>query len=103
LQSTAPDCAGPPAEESASRLHLRRELVILGVACLVGFLLMPLLIWTVGHSALGPYTHGGAGRLLADFMAGLAHGSPIFWAVALGPYLFALLVRLLYAQARRRR
>ena len=32
------------------------------------------------------YSHGGAGQLLADFMNGLRHGSPVFWAVALGPY-----------------
>lgn len=98
-----PDSARPAPEEPASRLQLPRELLILGVACLVGFVIVPLLIWTVGHSVLGPYNHGGAAALLKDFMAGLAHGSPIFWAVALGPYLLSVLARLFYAQARRRR
>jgi hypothetical protein len=100
LESTAPDAALPDEELPASRRHLVRELVIFAVAAIVGFLIVPFLIWTVGHSALGPYNHGGAGRLLADFMAGLAHGSPIYWAVGLGPYALTLLVRFLYSQVR---
>jgi hypothetical protein len=100
LESTAPDADLPDEEMPASRRHLLRELVIFAVAAVAGFLVVPLLIWTVGHSALGPYNPGGAGRLLADFMSGLAHGSPIFWAVALGPYVLTLLVRFLYSQVR---
>jgi hypothetical protein len=103
LQSTAPDSDLPDAEAPVGGLHLRRELVIFGMACLTGFLIVPLLIWTVGHSALGPYNRGGPGKLLADFMTGLAQGSPIFWAVALGPYLLTLFVRFLYSQVRTRR
>ena len=103
MESTAPESAVPDDEVPESRRHLVRELVIFAVAALAGFLIVPLLIWTVGHSALGPYNHGGAGRLLADFMSGLAHGSPIYWAVALGPYALTLLVRFLYSQARGRR
>jgi hypothetical protein len=100
LESTAPDTDLPEEEVPASRRHLIREVVIFAVAALAGFLVVPFLIWTVGHSMLGAYNHGGAGRLLADFMSGLAHGSPIYWAVALGPYALTLLVRFLYAQAR---
>jgi len=103
LESTAAPSDLPEDAPSPIRRRLRRELLILAGACLAGFLIVPLLIWTVGHSALGPYNPGGAGRLLADFMSGLAHGSPIFWAVALGPYALALLVRFLYSQARGRR
>jgi hypothetical protein len=103
LESTAPESAVPDDDVPEGRRHLVRELVILAVAALVGFLIVPLLIWTVGHSTLGSYNHGGAGRLLADFMSGLAHGSPVYWAVALGPYALTLLVRFLYSQVRGRR
>jgi hypothetical protein len=103
LESTASDSDLPEDEVPESRRRLRRELLILAAAGVVGFLIVPLLIWTVGHSALGAYSHGGPGRLLADFMSGLAHGSPIYWAVALGPYALTLLARFLYAQARGRR
>jgi hypothetical protein len=104
LESTAPESGVPDEEKASPRRHqLRRELVILAVAALVGCLIVPLLIWTVGHAALGAYNHGGAGALLADFMSGLAHGSPIYWAVALGPYALTLLARFLYSQARGRR
>ena len=78
---------------------LQRELLIYAAALLVGVLLMPLLIWVVGNRLLGPYTqgqnqHAGPGALLADFLTALAHGSAVFWGVALAPALVLLLVRL---------
>jgi hypothetical protein len=78
------------------RRRVSRELLIGGSAMLVGLVVAPLLIFTVGHSTLGPYGHGGAGKLLADYFAGLGHGAPVFWAIALGPYVMTLLVRLVY-------
>jgi hypothetical protein len=78
----------------------RRELIIFGVALLCGLLPVPLLIWVAGNRVLGPYTHGqnthaGPWALLADFFTGLLHGSVVFWAVALGPAVLLLLLRLL--------
>jgi hypothetical protein len=84
------------------RPHVIRELLIGGGALLVGLLGAPLLIFLVGRSALGGYAHGGAGRLLADFFTGLGHGAPVFWVVALGPYVMTLLVRLVYFLVRGR-
>ena len=84
------------------RARVIRELLILGSAILVGLIVAPLLIYMMGRSALGPYAHGGAGRLLADYMVGLGHGAPVFWVVALGPYVMTLLVRLAYFLVRRR-
>jgi hypothetical protein len=79
----------------------QRELIVFGTALVFGVLLMPLLIWMGGNRVLGPYTHGqnphaGPFALLGDFLIGLAHGSALFWAVALGPAIFILLVRLLW-------
>jgi hypothetical protein len=102
----------PSTEASASRARaaaalpeerslpwMRRELLLLGVALLCGLIVMPLLIWVAGNRVLGPYTHGqnlhaGAFALLGDFFVGLAHGSAVFWVVALGPAALVLLVRL---------
>src|ERR1700694_3632723 len=84
-----------------NRPRVIRELVIGGSAILVGLLVAPLLIFLVGHSTLGPYAHGGLGRLLADYFAGLGRGAPVFWAIALGPYVMTLLVRLVYFLVRR--
>ena len=103
MESTAPESDVPQEDLAPSRRHWVRELVIFAVAAVVGFLIVPLLIWSMGHATLGPYNPGGPGRLLADFMSGLAHGSSIYWAVALGPYALTLLVRFLYSQARGRR
>jgi hypothetical protein len=86
---------------------LRRELLILGIVLVFGFVLVPLAIWAVGNRILGPYTHlqdptasAGPMRLLADFYSGLAHGSVVFWWVGLGPLVLVLLVRLLYGLIR---
>lgn len=79
--------------------RVRRELVIFGVALLVGFLGMPFLIWYAGNRFLGAYAHGpnvhaGPLALFSDFFAGLVHGSGVFWVVALGPAALVLLLRL---------
>jgi TctA family transporter len=83
----------------------RRELIIFGLALLCGLLAVPLLIWAAGNRVLGPYTHGqnmhaGPLALLADFFTGLLHGSLVFWAVALGPAVLLLLLRLLVTALR---
>jgi len=85
---------------------VRRELILLGIALIAGFILIPLAIWLVGNRILGPYTHGldpsagGPMRLLGDFYAGLTHGSVIFWCVALGPILLINLFRLFWGVIR---
>lgn len=103
MESTAPE-PDLPEDDAApgSAQAVRRELLIALLGAIAGFIVAPLVIYAVGHAFLGSYNRGGAGKLLSDFMSGLAHGSPIFWAVALGPYVMTLLVRLLYAQLRGR-
>src|SRR5690349_3391293 len=79
----------------AALSRTQRELLALGAALALGVLVMPLLIWLAGNRALGPYTHGenpraGPWALFADYVVGLAHGSAVFWLVALGPALLWL-------------
>jgi hypothetical protein len=76
----------------------QRELIVAGVALAVGVLVMPFLIWAAGNRVLGPYTHGdnpkaGPWALFADYVVGLAHGSAVFWLVALGPLALFTLIR----------
>jgi hypothetical protein len=101
-QPAAADPDSPKRERHAARV-VRRELIILGITLACGLFLMPFLIWMVGNRILGPYTHGqdataGTGplRLLADYFTGLAHGSIIFWCVAIGPTVLLTLIRLLF-------
>jgi hypothetical protein len=80
----------------------RREAAIFGAALSIGLLVMPFLIWLAGSRVLGPYTHGqnphaGPLALLADYWVGLAHGSAVFWVVAIGPAVLLLLLRLVIA------
>jgi hypothetical protein len=98
----------PPDDTEAARGPLgrlralsgtQRALILYALALLFGVLIVPLLIWLVGNRVLGPYTqgqntHAGALALLQDFFVGLAHGSAVFWAVALGPLLIVLLLQL---------
>jgi hypothetical protein len=98
----------PPDDSDAPRGALarlralsrtQRALILYALALLFGVLIVPLLIWVVGNRVLGPYTQGqntraGPFALLVDFFVGLAHGSAVFWAVALGPLAILLLLRL---------
>ncbi len=79
---------------------IRRELTVLVAALAFGVLLMPPLLWLVGAHALGPYADGGMGDLTANFFRGLASGTFAFWAIALAPYLIALVARGLVGLAR---
>jgi hypothetical protein len=89
----------PYAEPRARGLtRAQRELIAFVAALGVGLLVMPFLIWLAGNRVLGPYVHGdnpraGPWSLFADYVVGLAHGSAVFWAVALGPAALLYLVR----------
>ncbi|HEY0767112.1 MAG TPA: hypothetical protein VGD47_04080 [Steroidobacteraceae bacterium] len=111
--STPPPTEGTALLERLARLRdtygtlpgTQRELAIFGLALLCGLIGMPFLIWFAGSRVLGPYTHGhnahaGPFALVADFFSGLIHGSAVFWAVALGPAVLLLLIRLLVAVLR---
>ncbi len=93
--------------ESMASLRTRRELLLLGGALAFGLLVIPLLIWVVGHWTLGPYTHGDSGPgygpvvLLTDYFSGLLRGSAGYWIVALGPVLLLCAVRLWLMLVRR--
>lgn len=100
---------GPLARAQAFGIETRtrREMVLFGGALVLGLLVIPLLIWLVGHRTLGPYTRGddphglGPLALYGDYFSGLAHGWLGYWTVALGPAVLLLLGRLWLALLRR--
>jgi hypothetical protein len=72
--------------------------MLFALMTLFGLIVMPFLIWIASGRVLGPYTHGqnlhaGPLALVADYYTGLAHGSAVFWCVALGPAVLVLLIR----------
>lgn len=93
--------------QSIGRLtRTQRELIVIGLGLAVGLLVMPFIIWAGGNRVLGPYTHGdnpkaGPWALFADYVVGLAHGSAVFWVVALGPLAVFMLIRGFLALLRR--
>lgn len=70
-----------------------RELVSAAICLLLGLVVMPCLIWTLGRMSLGLYEHGGVFALWRDFLGGLAAGSEAFWFVLCAPYLLLWLLR----------
>jgi len=95
----------PPPAPPRVPPRLRRELILLATLLLFGLIGMPLLIWMAGNRWLGPYSHeqnlhAGPLALLQDYLLGLLHGSAVFWAVALGPAVLLLLLRLFVSAVR---
>jgi hypothetical protein len=73
---------------------VQRELATLALMLAIALTLLPLLIWIAGQVFLGDYLRdpagsrvGGPFALIADYVQGLASGSPGHWMVLLGPYL----------------
>jgi hypothetical protein len=106
--SSASQGSGPLArlerlrDSVRARSRTQRELMLFGLMTLFGLIVMPFLIWFASSRVLGPYTHGqnlhaGPLALVADYYTGLAHGSAVFWCVALGPAVLVLLIRVFMA------
>lgn len=70
-----------------------RELLLTAIALVVGFGLMPVLIFFAGSALLGRYEGASLARLFASIYAGLQSGSLASWIVLLGPYGLFLLFR----------
>jgi hypothetical protein len=76
------------------------EAMTLGLALLVGLVVMPVLIYLAGKYTLGAYAHGtslethGVFSLYYDFFKGLVECRPSCWIVLLGPFVFLSFVRL---------
>lgn len=99
----------PPARARAlgPDTRARREVVLFAGALAFGLLVIPLLVWIIGHRTLGPYTRGddphglGPLALYGDYFAGLAHGWLGYWVAALGPAVLVATARLWLALLRR--
>lgn len=63
-----------------------REFWLATIALLVGFALMPALIFFTGASLLGRYEGASLMGLYASILRGLQRGSTADWIVFLGPY-----------------
>ncbi len=60
---------------------------------IVGFGLMPMLIYFAGSATLGRYEGASMQRVFSSIYAGLQAGSPASWIVLLGPYVLFLAFR----------
>ncbi|MBC8028437.1 MAG: hypothetical protein H7Y89_20785 [Steroidobacteraceae bacterium] len=76
-----------------SQPRLNFEAITVGAALLVGFLVMPALIYVAGSVTLESYD-GGLFSLYSDFFKGLFVPQMSFWCVVVGPLVFLTLLRL---------
>jgi hypothetical protein len=74
-----------------------RELWLTGIALIIGFVLMPLLIFYAGAFLLGRYEGASVQRIYGSVYGGLEAGSVASWIVLLGPYGLYLIFRALRA------
>jgi hypothetical protein len=74
---------------------LGAELVAAAVGLLLGVVLMPVLIFLAGATALGRFEGASLGHLYSSVFQGLREGSIASWVVILGPYGLYLLFRAL--------
>jgi len=72
-----------------------KELVLAAFALMLGFAVMPILIYYTGTATLGPYEGASLPRMYDSIFQGLATGSPASWIVVLGPYGLYLLAKIL--------
>jgi hypothetical protein len=63
-----------------------RELWLTGIALLIGFALMPVLIFFTGAWLLGRYEGASLRRVYEAVYGGLQAGSTASWIVLFGPY-----------------
>ena len=70
-----------------------QELSVALVALVVGFGIMPILIFFTGAMALGRYEGASLARIYDSIYQGLAVGSVASWIVVLGPYGLYLLFK----------
>ena len=71
------------------------ELIVAGVAVLLGLTLMPVLIFYAGVAALGRFDGASLGHLYSSLFEGLREASIASWVVFLGPYGLYLLFKAL--------
>ena len=71
------------------------ELIVAGVALLLGITLMPVLIFYAGVGALGRFDGASLGHLYSSLFEGLREASIASWVVFLGPYGLYLLFKAL--------
>lgn len=78
--------------------RLQFEAITLGLAVLVGLLIMPVLIYFAGYSILQKYSNLDFGpgllELYGDFFTGLFHLQSACWVVVAGPYVFLSVFRI---------
>src|ERR1044072_2244977 len=92
-----PGAAPLDAADNRRRSRIRFELIFTAVWLLIGLIVLPAAIFSVGGSLLGPYgDNGGLGRFYGDFFGDLAEPSVRAWALALGPLVLISILRLIF-------
>lgn len=74
-----------------------KQISIAVAALVLGFAVLPILIYFAGSALLGPYEGASLGTSFRSIYRGLGDGSIAAWIVVLGPYALLLLFKALLA------
>ena len=86
-----------PHDRASSSHALRTQLILAAVGLVIGFVVLPALVYHVGLAVIGTYA-GGAHRLGSFYgalFADLTRGSSTAWILVGAPYVLLLLLRLI--------
>jgi hypothetical protein len=76
---------------------VKREAIWFAGAALLGLVVLPLLVYWTGTETLGPYSQGGAGRFLSDFLRSLTRLEWQALTLALAPLVLIVASRVAWA------
>jgi len=75
------------AKEKSSRQRATRESVLFLILLLIGVLILPIVIYSVGTSIFGEYAGNGYWDFFGQLRSELLAGEPVVWFLVLSPYL----------------
>lgn len=84
------------------RRRLKKEAVLFGALLLCGLLLVPCLVYIVGHSIFGAYADGKLLAFLAAYFTRVLRADLSAWFLVLSPYLLWQTLRLTLSALRGR-
>jgi hypothetical protein len=97
MNTGSSDDTGSPTHSARPGSRWRFELIFGSFWLAVGLFLVPVVIYWVGTTALGPYSEKARlGTFYGAFFADLASGAARTWLLALGPLLLVSAVRVLF-------
>jgi hypothetical protein len=80
-------------------MSLKRHLAWVAAVAVIATVALPVAVFYTGTATLGPYSRGGLGEFVADYVADLARLRTAAWLLLLGPVALVAAWRIIVALA----